>query len=429
MTGSTSSHIHRYHGPIADFNGDDPRLSNWPVVYVLNNHKQVYVGESLNVLSRFAQHVKSSDKRELDTAHVLIDSRFNKSAALDLESHLVRLLAGDGQFEVLNRNDGIVDADYFDRESYRRRFDEIFKEFRSLGVLSKSVREIENSDLFKLSPYKALNPDQEQTIHSFLGDLIRCLADDTTIQAVIQGDPGTGKTIVGVYLMKLLRDLGDEAAFEDAEEESVFADPEVRANRELFAGLELGIVVPQQSLRESIKQVFARTPALSEAMVMTPFDVGEAERQFDLLIVDETHRLNRRANQTSGMNNKRFAEINKRLFGEDDPRFTQLAWIEEKSRNQVFLLDAGQSVRPADLPRREPIAALFDFFVDNRQNFVRFAAYHPSDRPSECHPLSNPTHTKFAGLTHSSIGISVSTSRDDPCIWQLTQTSSSRLQK
>lgn len=351
MTSSTSSHIHSYHGRISTFAGDDPRLSNWPVVYVLNNHREAYVGESLNVLGRFAQHEKSLDKRGLDTAHVLIDSQFNKSAALDLESHLVRLLAGDGQFEVLNRNDGIVDAEYFDRDKYRQRFDEIFREFQALGVLSQPVQQIENSDLFKLSPFKALNPDQEQTIHSFLGDLIRALAGKTAIQAVIQGDPGTGKTIVGVYLMKLLRDLGSERAFEDPEEESVFADPEVRASHALFVDLKLGIVVPQQSLRESIKQVFAKTPGLDKAMVMTPFDVGESEQRFDLLIVDETHRLNRRANQPSAINNTRFSDINKRLFNEDDSRFTQLDWIEKMSTHQVFLLDAAQSVRPADLPQ------------------------------------------------------------------------------
>jgi DUF2075 family protein len=95
--------------------------------------------------------------------------------------------------------------------------------------------------------------------------------------------------------------------------------------------------------------VFARTPKLSADMVLTPYEVGLSDKRFDLLIVDETHRLNLRANQSSAMKNKQFGEINERLFGEDDFAITQLDWIKARSDHQVFLLDAAQSVRPADL--------------------------------------------------------------------------------
>jgi DUF2075 family protein len=86
-------------------------------------------------------------------------------------------------------------------------------------------------------------------------------------------------------------------------------------------------------------------------MVLTPFQVGQNPDRFDLLIVDETHRLNQRANQPSGVQNRLFAEINRRLFGADDPTRTQLDWITEMSDHQIFLIDAAQSVRPADVPR------------------------------------------------------------------------------
>lgn len=51
------------------------------------------------------------------------------------------------------------------------------------------------------------------------------------------------------------------------------------------------------------------------------------------------------------MRNREFAEINAALFGADDLHKTQLDWIKAKSTHQIFLLDAAQSVRPADLPR------------------------------------------------------------------------------
>lgn len=351
MTSFTISHFHRDRGVGFVLAADEPRLGNWPVVYMLDDELQIYVGESLNVRSRFVQHMKSSDKQRLTSAHVVIDPTFNKSAALDLESHLVRLLAGDGRYEVLNRNDGIIDADYFDRNQYRRKFEEIFKEFHERGIFTRPVPEIENSDLFKLSPFKALNPDQEDTIESLLEDLLGGLGDEASTQSVIQGDPGTGKTVVGIYLMKLLNDLGAPRSHDDADRGPVFANPFVADHRELLRGFRTALVIPQQALRESIKRVFAKTPGLDQSMVITPFEVGEATETFDLLIVDETHRLNRRANQTSAQKNVLFAEINEKLFGSDDPGLTQLDWIVKQSDHQVFLLDAAQSIRPADLPR------------------------------------------------------------------------------
>lgn len=346
----TNFRIEHIHGIARVDQAADARLGNWPVVYVLSGGKQVYVGESLNVRNRFSQHMKSPSKQGLDTAYVVLDDSFNKSAALDLESHLVRLFAGDGKFTVLNRNNGILDAEYFERGQYRGRFNEIFDDLRRLDLFDHSIAEIESSDLFKLSPYKALNADQEQVIQSYLGDLLRHLKAGTDSMSVVQGDPGTGKTIVGVYLMKLLIDLARTPEEDDVEDESILNDPFVAKDRQLLDGLEIGLVIPQQSLRDSIKRVFTKTPGLRADMVMTPFQVGESAKHFDLLVVDETHRLNHRANQPSGPGNKKFAEINERLFGADDVKYTQADWVRAKSDHQVFLLDVHQSVKPADLP-------------------------------------------------------------------------------
>src|SRR4051794_2063199 len=89
----------------------DPRHRNWPIVYTLDGVGEIYVGESLNVTARLRQHLDSQDKRRLQGARVVIDATFNKSVCLDLESFLIRLFAGDGRYEVLNRNDGITNAD------------------------------------------------------------------------------------------------------------------------------------------------------------------------------------------------------------------------------------------------------------------------------------------------------------------------------
>lgn len=329
----------------------DPRFTNWPVVYVLDDGKRVYVGETRNTAVRMRQHLDSEERRSLRVVRVVLDDTFNKSVCLDLESRLIGLFAGEGRFAVLNRNEGIVDADYYERATYREKFDEIFEALREQKLFTRNIPEIENSELFKLSPFKALNQDQAVAIEDILEGLFDDLATETGDTMVIQGAPGTGKTIVAVYLMKLLSDIARGIDIDELDGDSLFSDFFVSDNHELLQGFRMGLVVPQQALRASLRRVFAKTPGLHQSMVLTPFDVGKSSDHYDLLIVDEGHRLNQRANQASGPQNKSFGEINTALFGSDDDHWTQVDWIRRKSTNQILLIDSEQSVRPADLPQ------------------------------------------------------------------------------
>ncbi|MHA7263497.1 DNA/RNA helicase domain-containing protein [Arthrobacter sp. TMN-37] len=346
---------------VADWAPLNHRNTNWPVVYVLDDAagampgapraglNDVYVGESRNAAARMNQHFASPEKQHLSTVRVVVDATFNKSVCLDLESYLIRMLAGDGAYRVLNRNDGIIEADYYNRDQYRETFHKVFESLRDDGVFSRSIPEIENSDLFKLSPFKELTQDQAIAVEGILEGLFEDLKADSRSTIVVQGDPGTGKTVVAIYMLKLIVDIASAAPAVDLDSDSMFSEFFIEDYAALLAGLRIGLVVPQQSLRESIKKVFRKTPGLGPEMVMTAFDVGVADEPFDLLIVDESHRLNQRANQPSGVQNKKFREINEKLFGHDDKTKTQLDWIRAKSKNQIFLLDAAQSVRPADL--------------------------------------------------------------------------------
>ncbi|NDK31141.1 DUF2075 domain-containing protein [Nesterenkonia haasae] len=327
------------------------RYVNWPAVYALRDRRRIYVGESRNVAARLRQHMASDSKRTLEQVQIVLDETFNKSAALDLEAFLIQYLGGEGKYSLLNRNKGIIDAEYFDRFSYRELFRDIFEQLRYGGTFERTLPEIENDDLFKLSPFKALTPDQAVAVE----DVVRSFfSDGGNGPIVVQGDPGTGKTVVAIYLMKLLADI---AASEDADIEVVTDDADARfaefftaSHREQIRDLRIGIVIPQQSLRASVEHVFRNTPDLHKSMVLNPFKVGSSEEHFDLLVVDEAHRLNRRANQASPAQNRKFAEINKKLFGRDDDSYTQLDWIVAKSDHQILLLDSEQSVRPADIP-------------------------------------------------------------------------------
>ncbi|CAH0137678.1 DUF2075 domain-containing protein [Microbacterium sp. Bi128] len=344
--------------------GDERRV-NWPVVYVLDSagstkQPSVYVGETVSAASRIRQHLQSPSKSGFRRVRVVIDETFNKSACLDLESHLIRWLAGDGHFTVLNGNEGIIDARYYERELYRENFRQIFDQLRSEGVFQRSIPEIENSDLFKLSPFKVLTREQAIAVEQIIESVLEDLAGHSQSTSVIRGNPGTGKTIVAIYLMKLLADIRDYQDSDEIEQDSLFSEFFVPENRQLLKVAHIGLVVPQQSLRESIRRVFKKTPGVSEDQVLDPFDVGKSPTPYDLLIVDETHRLNQRANQSSGRRNRDFIEINERLFGSDDYSKTQLDWIKAQSTHRVLLIDERQSVRPADLPREVLLSEISD---------------------------------------------------------------------
>ena len=324
--------------------------SNWPVVYTLSNDKQIYVGETLSAVTRLNQHLATAKKKSLSRVQIILNEKFNKSVCLDLESQLIQYLAADGTHQVLNANSGIRDANYYDRDKYRESFNELFDALVADGLLSKSIPEIINSNLFKFSPFKAVTMEQAAALNGIIERIIADLKTGGESQLIVQGDPGTGKTIVAIYLIKLLRDIAMASDEELVEDDSIFADfftPELSA---LFGGLKIALVVPQQALRKTLEVVFTQTPGLHKDMVLTPFEVAESKEDFDLLIVDESHRLGQRANQNSAMQNKKFTELNIKLFGVDDKTKTQLDWIRLKSRHQVLLLDTAQTIRPGDLP-------------------------------------------------------------------------------
>jgi DUF2075 family protein len=217
-------------------------------------------------------------------------------------------------------------------------------------MFTRTLKEIENANLFKFSPFKALNDDQAVAIEGILDSIFNPEQVSTGNEIVVQGGPGTGKTIVAIYLMKLLMDIATRGGEEDLDTDSFFFEFFTQELREKLSSWKIAIVIPQQALRATIQNAFKSIPGLSSKMVLTPWEVASSESDFDLLIVDEVHRLKMRANMNTAQLNGKFRDNNIAIFGADDNKYTQLDWIRAKSKNRIFLLDAEQSVMPQDLP-------------------------------------------------------------------------------
>jgi len=292
---------------------------NWPVVYIIEDGKEVYIGETTSLYNRSNQHYEIEKKKRLSKIHVITDKEYNKSASLDIESSLIQYMAADELFILQNGNKGIQNHNYFNRKKYKDKFKKIWNNLREMSppLAKKEEAEIENSDLFKYSPYKSLSGDQVVVMEKILKEI----EIGNNFSFVVHGGPGTGKTILAVYLFKRL------------------------IEEEKNKNLKLALVIPMTSLRNTLKKVFKNIKGLKSNMVIGP---SEAVRGYDLLIVDEAHRLRRRKNI---VNFKSFDLINKAFkslgFHKES---TELDWIYKRAKTKIFFYDENQSVRPSDIP-------------------------------------------------------------------------------
>jgi hypothetical protein len=322
---------------------------NWPSVYIIYNGKRAYVGETLDAVRRTEQHLAEDEFKEFTDICLISDKTFNKSVILDLESFLIKYMSADKSKILINGNAGVVEHNYFYREAYEDDFKEIWKILLEKGIVDQSISDIENSELFKYSPYKSLNNEQLEATYKILGYLTKVNNATNESMIIVKGGAGTGKTILAVYLIKLLVDIEiGKHVWNQIENEDVSEQVLVLSKR-IHNIRDIGFVVPMTELRETMKTIFKSVDGLSEQMVLSPKEVVKG--RYDLLVVDESHRLYQRKSLPNGP--QEFDEINKSLMGDsqkfDETDLTELDWIIRSSRMQILFYDELQTIRVTDI--------------------------------------------------------------------------------
>lgn len=321
--------------------------NQWPVVYFLrnDNRKIAYVGESTNAFSRIKNHLSNPKKSEIfEKISIIGSDKFNKSATLDIESNLIQYLMADRTYVPQNGNQGLINHNYYQQDLYKDLFKEIWNRLLDKKIVSKSLREIENSELFKYSPYKSLNEDQYNSVLEILNGLT--LKNSNRI--FIKGSAGTGKTILATYLIKLLTSSVDDNNFEDYNVDELREINYIKEFQSMYPNAKIGLVIAMTSLKNSLRNVFREIPGLKASMVLSPSDTFNIKEKYDLLIVDEAHRL-RQYKNISWMG--AFRQNNQKLGLSDEGN--ELDWIMANSRNQIFFYDAAQSVKPSDIAEKK----------------------------------------------------------------------------
>ena len=322
------------------------KLENWPMVYILANDEEAYVGQTTSASRRVAQHGANPEKKAFTTVNLIFNREFNASVITDYEHRLIQYMHGDGRYRLTNKNDGMTDTNYFSKSKYGEMFEDLWGDLRRLRLAEKTIDEIEESDIFKYSPFKGLNGDQLRALDEILARIKRRIGakeDGSAHPIVVEGMPGTGKTVLAIYLLKQLKD-----------------DPACK-------GRNIRLVEPATALRKTLRRALKTVSGMTGQDIIAPADVAKSgfgfklagERGLDVALVDEAHLLKRRVNLGTQFGNfDKTCESLGLLRGS-----SQVDWILSQAKVPVFFYDPLQSIGPSGVPRealRQALGAAFD---------------------------------------------------------------------
>ncbi len=372
-----------------NFPGDEAKIAatrygvNWPVVYLIHSDSEIYVGETTSAYVRYQQHANPKgnnykERKKLNQIKIVFDDSFNKSAILDIEQNLIHLIDADSSIQkeknhgrwlkLQNKNAGqSYQHNYYDRARYQVKVEEIWDILLEKGLASNSYSDITNSDLFKYSPYTSLTSEQEKVCRDVIRDALRCLISGKKGAAILHGVAGTGKSIVLInMIMTLLKSLYVKYDYDPEDDSEEELDERFALHCELerfyedwksktgYKDLKIGFIVPMSSIRSTFKAVFKMsgktTKGMTASMVIGPNEVvtGPNKREYDIVFVDEAHRLKRRV-AMSGTEMYAFDNCCKEL-GLNPSTANHLDFILAKTKYQVLVYDAKQSIKPTDIP-------------------------------------------------------------------------------
>ncbi len=319
-----------HHGEQIDYsvlNLEEDRVFNWPMVYILANKDSAYVGQTTSVATRMSQHGANEEKRDFDTVNIIYNEEFNSSVVTDYEHRLIGYMHADGRYVLTNKNDGMTDTNYFSKTTYTEMFEELWNELRQLELADHTISEIEESEVFKYSPFKGLTTDQRVALDKILHAIEKGI--DQSEPIVVEGMPGTGKTVLAIYLLKMLRD-----------------DPR-------YKSMNIRIIEPVTSLRNTLRMSLANVSGLEPSDIIAPTDLVKPSmgyqpgkgKCFDIVLVDESHKLKRRVNLGTQFGN--YDKVSKKLGLPNEA--TQMDWVVSQTRLPIFFYDPLQSIGPSCL--------------------------------------------------------------------------------
>lgn len=169
---------------------------------------------------------------------------------------------------------------------------------------------------------------------------------DSIENMIVEGGAGTGKTILAVFLFKILNTENDELNFREFGEDQTEFITTINLLKHKYTNPKMALVIPMSSFRGTMKKVFKNIKGLRANMVIGPAEV--TRNNYDILIVDESHRLRRRVNL--GTYFAAFDRDCERL-GLNPDSSSELDFVTKQAHKTVLFYDQNQSIKPSDVSR------------------------------------------------------------------------------
>lgn len=269
-------------------------LIDYPTVYIINKETKndtynVYVGETSNIKVRTNQHLNrnpiNKDTESLSNPksrlmYVIGHEYFNKSLTLDIENKLMHYLSTVPQVDVVynrrtNQQNKYFTSKYFE-EIFSKVWQELRKKNKSLFPL-KSI--IEDSALFKASPFHKLTPEQIDAKEKIYSKVVKTLEENEAGKLIlVSGEAGSGKTVL---MSSLFYDLKTELAEELSDNKELKVHMMVNHDAQLIVYKQIADKLGLTT-NEELETILKPTRFINKVSPDEPIDV---------LIVDEAHLL------------------------------------------------------------------------------------------------------------------------------------------
>lgn len=202
----------------SDYTVKQVHLNNYPIVYILYNERKrpsAYIGQTVQATRRLKNHLEDKRRRNLNRSILIGHEKFNQSATYNIESNLINYFIADNHFQLQNvsQTSSRETHNYFEKSFYNEElFQAIWEKLREEKIVSDTLENLRNKDIYKLSPYKELSPlqlDIKNEILDFCKEHIKLEGNHVI---TVEGDAGTGKSVLISSLFNTLQDLSKDSS-------------------------------------------------------------------------------------------------------------------------------------------------------------------------------------------------------------------------
>lgn len=268
--------------PDSDYTVKTLHLNNYPIVYILYNEKKrpsAYIGQTVQATRRMKSHVEDKKRKNLTRSILIGHERFNQSATYNIESNLINYFIADNHYQLQNvsQTRSREMHNYYQKSFYNEDlFGMIWDKLREEKIVSETLENLRNKDIYKLSPYKELSPQQLEIKNEILDFCKEHINKNGNHVIAIEGDAGTGKSVLLSSLFNTIQDLA-------------------RDESSLLHGTDNYLLVNHSEMLKTYKSIANSLPNLKKKSLMkpTPFinDKNKAGATADIVLIDEAHLL------------------------------------------------------------------------------------------------------------------------------------------